>query len=177
MRYPTEKELKCILYARKMYPSRYRNRNLIQKIMFQRPIPIKSDFDINKCVVGETKSLRNLWDRFGLKWSWSTFDIHGNFVERTWEKSPSKSLEREFQNKWFSDEENINCINYWINILYEKKLDLRAMLEKDAKEIVDDQKRLREEAIRTNSLMTRKNYGYPFDRLIYSLNKILCNYD
>lgn len=180
MRYPTDKELKCILYAREMYPPRYKDRNLIQKITFQKPIPVKSDFDINKCVVGETKSLRDLWVRFGLMWSWSNFDIHGNFVERTWEKDGKvigKGLEREFQNKWFSEEENINCINYWINILYEKKLDLRAMLEKDKNEIADDQKRISEEAIRTNSLRKRVNYGCPIERLIYSLDEILGNYD
>ena len=51
------------------------------------------------------------------------------------------------------------------------------MLEKDKNEIADDQKRISEEAIRTNSLRKRKNYGYPIERLIYSLDEILGNYD
>ena len=180
MRHPTEKELKCILYAREMYPPRYKDRNLIQKILFHKPIPVKSDFNINKCVVRETKFLRDLWGRFGLMWSWSAFDIHGNFIERTWEKDgmvEGKDLEREFQNKWFSDKENINCINYWIKILYGEKLDLWAMLEKGKNEIADDQKRIREYAISTNTPRVRKNYGYPIERLIYSLDEILGNYD
>ena len=177
---PTEKELKCILYAREMYPPRYKDRNLIQKILFRKPIPVKSDFNINKCVVGETKSLRRLWDCFGLMWCSSTFDIHGNSIERTWEKDGmviGKDLEREFQNKWFSDKENISFINYWIKILYKEKLDLWAMLEKDKNEIADRIKRNREECIGTNKRMSRVNYGYPIERLIYSLDEILGNYD
>ena len=77
----------------------------------------------------------------------------------------------------FSEKENINCINYWIKILYGEKLDLWAMLEKDKNEIADDQKRIREDAISTNNPSVRKNYGYPIERLIYSLDEILGNYD
>ena len=51
------------------------------------------------------------------------------------------------------------------------------MLEKDKKKIADDQKRISEEAVRTNSRRRRVNYGYPIERLIYSLDEILGNFD
>lgn len=179
MRKPSEKELKCILYSRNMYPPRFKNKSIIQKILFLKASEVESDFNIKRCVVGKKKTFRELWERYGLEWIWGFYDIHGNFVERGEEDVTivGKDIPREFQNKFFSDEENIKCINYWIKVLYKKELDLSSMLEEYKLEISDTLKKLKEESSRKNTLMGRPNFPRPIENLIFTLDNLLGEYD
>ena len=129
MRKPSENELKCIRYARNMYPPRFKKKSIIQKIFNLKPNEVIGDFNINKCVVGEKKTLSSLWSRYGLKWEWAFYDIHGNSVDRSSvEVKELNDIPREFDNKFFSEEENIKCIKYWIKVLYKKEFDLSDMV-------------------------------------------------
>lgn len=180
MRKPSDNELKCIQYARNMYPPRFKKKSIIQKFFFLQPNEVVGDFKIKNCIVYEEKSLRTLWEMYGLEWQHSIYDIHGNHVERSWGKDRGiigEGIPREFQNKFFSEEENIKCINYWIKVLYKKKIDLSAMLDEYKLKISNTIKKQKEESLRNNTLMVRTNFHSPVDNLIYSLDHLLGYYD
>ena len=162
-----------------MYPPRFKNKSIIQKIFFLKPSEVESDFNIKRCIVGEKKSFMGLWQRYGLQWEWALYDIHGNFVKRGEEDIiiVGKDIPREFNNKFFSEEENINCINYWIKVLYKKEFDLSSMLQEYKLEISDTLKKIKEESLRKNTPRRRPNFVQPIRNLIFTLGDLLGEYD
>jgi hypothetical protein len=79
---------------------------------------------------------------------------------------------------YFFLEETIKteCINYWIKVLYNLDFDIESLKEKEIEKIKLDQKRLKEEAIKTNQPMVRKNYGSTLERTLWAFDQEFGNY-
>lgn len=179
---PSEKELKCIVYSRSKYPPRFKKRTLSQILLFQKPRLIPSEFEVNKCYTDEEKSLRILWAMYGLNWSSSMYDIHGNYKERILSnddivlKKYGEGSVSEFENTFFQTEDIIDCIDFWIKTLYEKEIDLTSFIEENKIIIQQSNKNIKEVSFRTNSPKRKVNFGSLTDRLINQLSKSLGNY-
>jgi len=160
MRQPTDKEMNCILYARKMHKSTwiFWIKTIIQSIFFN------IYFDKRKCVVGNVKSIKDLWERFGVEYS-TVYDVNGNFVG-----SYKKSAHYYYaDNNYFSELDKVSCLNHWIKTLYGKEIDLLARLENIEKSIQEGMRRAHEKGKRVSFLD-------PMEILLIDLEKELGEY-
>jgi hypothetical protein len=78
---------------------------------------------------------------------------------------------------FFTSETNqVKCIGFWVQILYNKTYDIETAFRKEAHLIKIDQDKLREEAEKNGTMMKRKNYGSIAERVLRKIDSELGQY-